>query len=804
MKTTFFIIALSIVSFSSFAQKIIISNPTSEKITIDGVLSEAIWKKQLSIGNFKQNEPNNGKKATQKTTIAITNDEAYLYVAAEIYSTKIAKNLTARDNSGIADYFGVIFDPFGANREAWAYLVTPANVQIDIKVTNSNNYGEWNAVWESAVKIYDNKWTIEFKIPFNSLRFPKENLSNFSINFERFDAATNEDSFWNYVNADVDGFLNQFGTLKGINKVNPPINLSFFPFTSFVYEKSPDGISKNSFNGGLDVKYVYKNAYTLDISTIPDFSQAPSDDEILNLSPFEIKYDENRQFFVEGTELFDKGNYLYTRKIGGKPINKNNIALQNNEEIIDNPVASNILNLIKFTGKSKNGWSIGLLNGITNKSEATIVNTNTHQTRKIVTNPLTNYNAIVVDKTLKNNSSITFINNSVLRSGNTYDANLTVLLLKLYNKKRSYSFSLKNAISQKYYTNTKNSFGHQYLGALSKISGQWTGTLLASLQDNTYDNNDFGFNNRNNKLTYYAKIKYNKNKVKNLFNSYNISLVHFERFYYSLHQKERSFYELKFYGNRKNNHSIFAEFRIDNKRKDFYEARVTDRVYNKPASFSSFFEYQTNRNKKVSFSGYAGYIKYKNSGIYNYEAYFGFGLYSRIGEHLSLNIANSFELMPNEAGYLTTKNTDIIFGQRKVKQLTNRFNIDYNINANLSLTTSIRHYWVQVAYKNQFTLLQNGDLTPNNYAINVANNNANFNTFTIDFLAKWQFAPASQMSLGYKMGANYFDTDINSKYGGNFKNTLKENKSHTVSLKLTYLIDFNRFKKTYQKHLQRF
>ena len=59
-----------------------------------------------------------------------------------------------------------------------------------------------------------------------------------------------------------------------------------------------------------DLKYVHKNAYTLDASLIPDFSQAPSDDEVFNLSPFEVKYNENRQFFVEGTEIFDKGGIL--------------------------------------------------------------------------------------------------------------------------------------------------------------------------------------------------------------------------------------------------------------------------------------------------------------------------------------------------------------------------------------------------------------------------------------------------------------------------------------------------------------
>ena len=184
---------------------------------------------------------------------------------------------------------------------------------------------------------------------------------------------------------------------------------------------------------------MYKNAYTFDVSLIPDFSQAPSDDEIFNLSPFEIKYNENRQFFVEGTEIFNKGNYLYTRRIGGSPLYKSNINIAENEEIINNPVRSNILNLIKVTGKSNNGFSVGFLNGLTEKSEAEILNTTTQNIRKEITNPLTNYTSFVLDKTLKNNSSLTFINNTVLRNGNTYDTNFTALLYKWYNSKRTYS-----------------------------------------------------------------------------------------------------------------------------------------------------------------------------------------------------------------------------------------------------------------------------------------------------------------------------------------------------------------------------
>ncbi len=784
------------------AQKQIRSTVLNENIKIDGNLNESIWEQQLVVGNFKQITPNNGKPASQQTKIALANDEAYLYVAAELFikpEHKINTQLTTRDDTGASDYFGVILDPFGANREGWAFITTAANVQVDIKVTNNDNYDEWNAVWESAVKVYGDKWTVEFKIPFNSLRFPKGDLSNFRINFERFDSATNENSFWNYINADIDGVLNQFGKLEGLEGINPPINLSFFPFISLVNEHSPEGDSKTSFNGGLDLKYVYKNAYTLDVSLIPDFSQAPSDDQVFNLSPFEIRFDENRQFFVEGTEIFDKGGYLYTRNIGGEPINKDNIEISEAETIIENPVSSNIVNLIKFTGKSEKGLAIGVLNGVTSKSEATIINETTGETRTAETNPLTNYNAIVLDQTLKNNSSVTLINNSVLRSGSVYDANLTAALLRLYDKNRSYNLSLKKAVSQKYFSNSKNEFGHHYQAAVSKISGQWRGLLLASLKDENYDNNDFGFNPRNNSLTYYGSLSYVKSKAKNLFAYYKIDVNHFQRYYYSLKAKERSFYELQFFGRRPNNHNIFVELTYQNKGQDFFEARVKDRAFKEPAFVEVLLEYQTNRNKNISFAGYVTYAKYFNSYVFKEAASTGFALRSRIGEHLALELEGDLDYLPNDAGFLTIANDDILFGQRKVKQLTNNLNIDYALNSKFSLTANIRHYWIQVDYDKQFTLAKSGDLIANNYDIDLNEVNANFNAFNIDFFAQWQLAPASELSLGYKLGATYFDRDINSSYGRNFETTLNERKSHTLSLKLTCLVDFNSLKSKRKK-----
>lgn len=781
------------------AQNSITIHPTSETIKVDGEVNETIWKEHLQEQGFTQQQPDNGKPSKRKTEIAILYDQSYLYVLAVFHvenKDEINKQLTARDDIGNTDFFGFQMDPFGEAREGYDFTVTAANVQYDGKLTAFGEDSNFNVVWESDVKIYDKKWIVELKIPFNSIRFPKEDLSNFKVNFQRFASKLNETSFWNPIKPEVDGYLNQFGKLEGLKTINPPLNLSFYPFVSLVNEKSPTGESKTTFNGGLDLKYVHKNAYTLDVSLIPDFSQAPSDDQIFNLSPFEVQFNENRQFFVEGTEIFDKSGYLYTRRIGGRPININNIALTDEETIEENPISSNILNLIKFTGKSANGLSVGVLNGLTDKSEAIIKNNISGETRKVITNPFANYNALVLDKALKNNSSLTFVNNSVLRSGSDYDANLTALSYRWYNKKRTYAMRFRTGLSQKYLSDSDNEFGHDYFAYAGKVSGKWTGGVSFKLVDDIFDSNDFGFLPRNNEMRVRADIRYTENKPKKRFSRYQFFIDHQQRYYYSLKEHEQTYYKIGTNGTfKKNQHTFFADFTYLPEGQNFYEPRVRDRHFNIPAQTETFLEYQTNRNKNLSFSGYLVLVNYIDSDIFTNEFIAGYGVRARIGQHLSAYFRQAYESLPSKAGFITFENDDIIFGQRNVKELNNSLTLNYSVNSKLNINARLRHYWIQVDYNNQFTLQNNGDLVENNYDIDPNDFDDNFNQFNIDFLAKWQFAPASEVSLGYKLGSTFFNNDVRSSYFDNLGNTLKENSSNTISLKMTYFLDWNKLKR---------
>lgn len=152
----------------------------------------------------------------------------------------------------------------------------------------------------------------------------------------------------------------------------------------------------------MDVKYGISDAFTLDMTLIPDFGQAQSDNKVLNLSPFEVQFNENRQFFTEGTELFNKGGLFYSRRIGGTPLNygKAYNNLQDGEEVVENPLAPQLYNATKISGRTAKGLGIGFFNATSGRTVATIRNSEGIE-RQVETDPLTNFNVLVFDQNLK-------------------------------------------------------------------------------------------------------------------------------------------------------------------------------------------------------------------------------------------------------------------------------------------------------------------------------------------------------------------------------------------------------------------
>ena len=343
---------------------------TSTSPQIDGNLDDLAWKNVQGVAGFIQNFPSFGSSASQKTEVKIVYDNSAIYIGAYLYDDPrlIRNQITARDEeqSKDLDYFSVFLDTYNDHQNGFQFLVTSSNVQTDARlspsvVTGFGEYGDktWDAVWDSKVSIKKDGWVVEMKIPYISLRFAKKEAQDWGIQLMRSVRRNNETSFWNPVDPNVNGFVNQFGLLKNLVDIQPPLRLSFSPYVSTGIRNTPenDGYRTEWLrSGGMDVKYGINESFTLDATLIPDFGQVVSDNVVNNLTPYEVKFEEYRPFFTEGTDIFNKSGLFYSRRIGATPsgyTDVNNMANDDpNIEIIKNPGRRQLYNGIKFSGRT--------------------------------------------------------------------------------------------------------------------------------------------------------------------------------------------------------------------------------------------------------------------------------------------------------------------------------------------------------------------------------------------------------------------------------------------------------------------
>ncbi|HEY1008317.1 MAG TPA: DUF5916 domain-containing protein, partial [Sphingobacteriaceae bacterium] len=473
---------------------------TDQAIRIDGVLDDQAWQAAEMTTDFFELRPVPGRveKPGQKTEVRVLYDDEAIYVAArmnDLSADSIARQVVPRDQVGNADFIGVVFDTYNDKMNGNGFFVTAAGSQFDAKYSQTGNEDEnWNAVWYSQVKIDDKGWTAEFKIPYSALRFSSQAVQTWGLNFVRKRQKANQQTFWNNVDPKVSGFINQGGLLTNLENIQAPPRLSFSPYVSS-YVNSYQKTTTNSFNGGMDLKYGINDAFTLDMTLVPDFGQVQSDNQVLNLTPFEVRFNENRQFFTEGTELFNKGDLFYSRRIGSYPAYIRDISgeLDQNEVIYKSASESKLINATKISGRTSNGLGIGFFNAVTKRMTA-LVRDQAGNEREIENQPLTNYNILVLDQSLKNNSSVTFLNTNVLREGSAYDANVSAFLFQLNDKKNRYFVSGDAKLSHltARAPGLGGETGMNYSLSFGKQSGSFTWSYRQSLADDRFNPSDMG------------------------------------------------------------------------------------------------------------------------------------------------------------------------------------------------------------------------------------------------------------------------------------------------------------------------
>jgi hypothetical protein len=778
---------------------------------INGTLNDPLWDMAEPATDFFQYEPHNDRPASQHSSVRVLYDDQAIYIGAMLYDPEpesILTELGLRDaNDQLnADQFWVDINPFNDGINGFRFKVSASGVQTDINMSGSGgSRGDinWDAVWISAVNITDNGWIVEMEIPYSALRFPRGDVQEWGINFWREVRRTRESSSWNFVNRRVGDPIASMGRLTGIHDVTPPLRLSFFPYVSGYAEKNGGGMGwANTFNGGMDVKYGITEGFTMDMTLIPDFGQVQSDERILNLSPFEVKYDENRQFFTEGTELFSKADLFYSRRIGARPSGylKAFDALEEDERVLENPLENRMINATKFSGRTAGGLGIGLFNAMTAASRATLIGTLTGHQRQVTTQPFTNYNLVVLDQSLPNNSFVSLANTNVAGAAEGYTANVTGTEFRVLDRSNMFRATGTAAISQQYYRDTEDVFGYKYDLALGKFGGTWQYNYSRSVITDTYDQNDMGFLRRNNQVVDGAAFSYNIfDPFWRLWNFSTGISAEYSQLYepntftgLNLGYNLRALFDTRFFIR------LAANYQPRGHR-DYFEPRVAGRFYETDDAFDANLMYSSDYRKRMYVDGNFAYARI-NSG-YGQETFMvDFRPTFRASDRWNMSLGVRYEEKHNDIGYVRHLSPDsVFFGKRFSPTLTNTVRSTYIFSNVLSLDFNLRHYWSQVEYDGSYFLLgQDGRLQP--FAEDLQVNNINYNAFTIDLLVTWNFAPGSQLTAAWKNVIDSRSSALEHAYLDNLSRILGEPQINSFSIKLLYYIDYQMIQRLSRRH----
>jgi len=775
---------------------------------IDGIIDDDVWQKAIPVSDFLMHEPHNDRPASFETVVRVLYDDMALYISAMMVDPdpeSILTELGLRDSGDQlnADRFWVDINPFNDGINGFRFQVSASGVQTDINLAAAGNnrfagFGRrgdrnWDAVWASAASIKQNGWAVEMAIPYSALRFPRGEVHEWGINFWREIRRTRETSSWNFSDRRISDPLASMGVMNGIDGIKPPLRLALFPYVSSYLEKNGgDRGWAGTYNGGMDLKLGVSPAFTLDVTLIPDFGQVQSDALVLNLTPFEVKYDENRQFFTEGTELFARADLFYSRRIGARPkgYHKARQKLHPNEVVTTNPIETRMINASKLSGRTSSGLGIGIFNAMTARSHATLKDTLSGAEREITTQPFTNFNLLVIDQSLRNNSYVSLINTNVLGSEAGFAANVTGTEFRLHNRSNEYRINGSGAVSQLIQRDEDGLTGFKYNISAGKVGGSWRYGLERTVMSDTYDQNDMGFLRRNNQQENTVSFGHNIFvpfwRLLSLSNSISLTNTRLYKpdMFTGLTASYRmtALFDTRFFFSYSFNYEPLGQ-------RDYFEPRAPGRFYETDRAYNMLFMYSTDYRKRVYLDGFLS-----AQAIFSDYDQKGFGIYLmptfRASDRFNLSAGINYTEKINDIGYVTQLQPDsVYFGLRQSPTLTNTLRSVYIFTNKLSLDFALRHYWSRAIYDGDYFFLKNdGRLQP--IKDDLAIPDINYNAFTIDMKLTWNFAPGSQLTAVWKNIIDNRRNTIPDSYLDNLNHVLQQPQINSFSVKVLYYIDY--------------
>jgi hypothetical protein len=405
---------------------------------VDGRLNEEEWTRAEAASAFTQRDPDEGQPATERTELRVLFDDDALYVGLRLFDRepeRIARRLSSRDTSADADSVQIVLDPLHDHLTGAQFIVSAAGVQRDAALSNDTfTDGTWDSVWDSAVTIDGEGWTAELRIPLSQLRFTRDQPT-WGINVSRFIHRKNETAWLELVPRNQSGLASRMAHLTGLEGMEPKPHLELLPYAATRAEFIAPSRAGDPFNDGarlfgatgVDLKWGLTSNLTVDGTINPDFGQVEVDPAVVNLTAFETFFAERRPFFTEGAQIFNnfgsggandnininfnEPRIFHSRRIGRAP------QLAPAADFVDQVFGATILGAVKLTGKTSNGWSIGLVEALTAREETRVATAGMHG--RVGIEPRTNYFVGRLQRDLNPRSSVGMLATAAVRDLDT-------------------------------------------------------------------------------------------------------------------------------------------------------------------------------------------------------------------------------------------------------------------------------------------------------------------------------------------------------------------------------------------------
>lgn len=835
--------------------------PTNQTLNINGILDDDGWQVAAWTTDFTEFEPDNGTAPSQRTKFKVVYDSKYLYVGIRCYDSNVdnvEKRLSRRDEFA-GDWVDVDIDSYGDKRTAFAFTMTAAGVKGDGFLSdNGDNWDtSWNPIWYGDANIDEEGWTAEMKIPFSQVKFGKAKEQIWGLQVNRKIFAQDEQAVWQAIPQDAAGWVSEFGSLRGLMNIQPQKQVEIQPFVVNQFDTYPseadnpfrDG-SDFLLNGGLDAKIGITNDLTLDLTVNPDFGQVDADPGAIALDGFQIFFEERRPFFVENKNIFNyefagrNDNVFYSRRIGRAPQGSANLDAG---EFANEPISTTILGAAKFSGKTKNGWSLGLLESVTGNMFAEIDNSG--QRRKDLVEPLTNYIIGRVQKDFNNRNS--YIGGIFTATNRKLEPNLEFLRQSAYSggidfrhnwKSRNYyvqgNFVTSHVTgSEVAITRTQNSITHLFqrvdashvdvdpnrtslTGTGGRLElgkaggGNWRYNGGVNWKSPELELNDVGFLRQADDVRQFAELKRLFLKPKGFYRRAQLgielsSAYDFEGNY------NRIQYEFNGYINFKNNWSM--EGGMAHKPRIFSNTvlRGGPRWRWSEENFA-FLVLQSDQRKKFNFT--AGYVnsqaKQNNFSFINYFAEINYQPFNAF----SLSLNTEYAVNPSRTQYVTEVSFNgaarYITSAIDQKTLSTSIRINYSINPNLSIQFYGQPFIARGIYSdfnfvnnpiakdvnervtlydaNQISRLNNTGSYPIDENLDgivdyeIQDPDFAFVQFRSNLVVRWEYVPGSEIFLVWSQGVSGLGDPIESLGASLDGQILNQKMDNTFLIKATY------------------